>query len=310
MKREFKEATPEERREYYTKEWSSRNLPLFITEYLPHLEFAFDNDGTGPNDRYNAFSTVEEVSRKIKKQSPYAVYSSVSHYTAPSQREEWLRAELVFDIDARDLPVRRCVCEPGQVCEICLEDAKDVALTLIETLKDDFGVSNLFLIYSGRGYHVRCSDEEAMTIENRGSIFDYVTGSKVPQDLFMVKGYSAAFRRMTALNLSKIKEIEMRGGSHIVKNKESIVKALLTRDRVKLEEMVKKKALESLLQEMVLLNAESVDGKCTIDIKRILRLPTSLHSKVSMICTVVDDWEKFDPLRDAAPKFLRNPAEF
>lgn len=302
----FREATPEERREYFTKEWNVKNLPLFITEYLPFLEFAFDNDGSGPNDRYNAFSTLGELSRKIKKQSPYAVYSSVSHYRVPANREDWLRAEVVFDIDGRDLPVRRCSCEPGQVCETCLEDAKEVALTLIETLQDDFGLERLFLIYSGRGYHVRCSDEEAMAIESRGSIFEYITGSKVPQDLFMVKGYAAAFRRMTALNLSKVKALQMRGGSTILENRESIIDALQTRDKVALESIIKKKALEALLQEIALLNAESVDGKCTIDIKRILRLPTSLHSKVSMICTVVENWEKFNPLKDAVPHFLKS----
>jgi DNA primase small subunit len=305
---EFREATLQDRKEYFTREWDVKTLPSFITEYLSSLEFAFDNDGSGPNDRYNAFSDLEELSRKIKKLSPYAVYSSVSHYRVPAQREDWLRAELVFDIDARDLPVRRCSCEPGQVCETCLVDAKEVALTLIETLKDDFGVhDNLFLIYSGRGYHVRCSDQEAMTTETRGNIFDYMTGSKVPQDLFMVRGYSAAFRRMTALNLSKVKELHMKGGSKILANRESIVEALLKRDSVSLKDIIKKKALEALLQEIALLNAESVDGKCTIDIKRILRLPTSLHSKVSMICTVVRDWEKFDPVRDAAPKFLKDP---
>lgn len=301
----FKEATLEERREYYTKEWNAKKIPPFIIEYLPHLEFAFDNDGTGPNDRYNAFASVEELVRKVKRHAPYAMYSSVSHYTIPAQREGWLRAELVFDIDARDLPVRRCACQPGGVCETCLEDAKEVALTLIETLNDDFGIHHLFLIYSGRGFHVRCLDKEAMLIENRGGIFDYVTGSKIPADLYMVKGYAAAFRRMTALNLSKIKELQMRGGSKIVEEREMIVEALVNRDKITLEQLIKKKALESLLEEITLLNAESVDGKCTIDIKRILRLPTSLHSKVSMICTVIDDWEKFDPLKDAAPRFLK-----
>ena len=301
----FKESTPTERREYYTKEWNCKALPSFITDYLPYLEFAFDNDGSGPNDRYNAFSTVADLEKRVKQYAPYAFYSSVSHYLTPFKREEWLRAELVFDIDGRDLPVRRCSCQPGAVCETCLEDAKEVALTLIETLKDDFGLKTLFLIYSGRGYHVRCLDEKAMLIENRGNVFDYVTGSKIPQDLFMVRGYSATFRRMTALNLSKVKELKMRGGSQILEKRESIVDALLSRDRVSLKEIIRRKAFETLLEEISLLNAESVDGKCTIDIKRILRLPTSLHSKVSMICTVVKDWEKFDPLKDGAPQFLK-----
>jgi DNA primase small subunit len=301
----FKEATPEERREYFSEEWRVSSLPSFILNNLPYLEFAFDNDGSGPNDRYNAFSTPAELNQRIKKSSPYAIYSSVSHYRIPSQREDWLKAELVFDIDARDLPVRRCDCESGTVCEICLTDAKEIALTLIETLRDDFGLENIYLIYSGRGYHVRCIDDAATAIENRGSIFDYVTGSRVPSDIFMVKGYSAAFRRMTALNLSKAKTLTMRGGSSILERADAIVEALIKRDKITLEDLITQKRLEHLLQEIALLNAESVDGKCTIDIKRILRLPTSLHSKVSMICTVVVNWETFDPLREAVPSFMK-----
>lgn len=299
---EFREATPEERKEYY-RMWNVKELPSFIAAPLPQLEFAFDNDGSGPNDRYNAFTRGEELAAKVKRVSPYAVYSSISHYRVPSSREGWLRAELVFDIDGRDLPARRCSCSPGEVCETCLEDAKEVALTLIEALRDDFGLKEIFLVYSGRGYHVRCSDEEAMAIENRGGVFDYVTGSRVPQDLFMVRGYSAAFRRMACLTFSKVRELEMRGSSHVLENKQEIIDALLKRDKVTLESIVKRKALEDLMQEIASINAKSVDGKCTIDIKRILRLPTSLHSKVSMVCTVIKDWEKFDPLKDAVPKF-------
>lgn len=299
----FKEATPEERRIYFTTEWEVKALPSFILDNLAYLEFAFDNDGSGPNDRYNAYSSPNELSQKIKNSYPYAMYSSVSYYRLPSQREEWLKAELVFDIDARDLPVRRCQCNLGEVCELCLIDAKDIALTLIDTLQDDFGLERINLIYSGRGYHVRCLDDPATVIENRGPIFDYVTGSRVPQDIYMVKGYSAAFRRMTALNLSKMKSLHMRGGASILERSDAIVEALVNRDKIALETLITKKRLELLLQEIAALNVESVDGKCTIDIKRILRLPTSLHSKVSMICTVVENWEQFDPLMHAVPSF-------
>jgi DNA primase small subunit len=166
-------------------------------------------------------------------------------------------------------------------------------------------VENLFLIYSGRGYHVRCTDKDAMAIETRGKIFEYVTGSIIPDDLFMVYGYPAAFRRMAALTLSKMDHLDMRGGARILEKKESIIEALVNRDRVTLFDLITKKALQTLLEEIAAINTESVDGKCTIDIKRILRLPTSLHSKVSMICTVVKDWEKFDPVRDAAPQFMK-----
>ncbi|MBM4241206.1 MAG: DNA primase catalytic subunit PriS, partial [Euryarchaeota archaeon] len=52
------------------------------------------------------------------------------------------------------------------------------------------------------------------------------------------------------------------------------------------------------------LNMGLVDAKVTIDLKRILRLPTSLHSMVSMKCMEVKNIESFDPFREAVPKFV------
>ena len=46
------------------------------------------------------------------------------------------------------------------------------------------------------------------------------------------------------------------------------------------------------------------DAKVTIDLKRILRLPSSLHSKVSMKCMEVKNRETFDPFDKAVPKFV------
>ncbi len=47
-----------------------------------------------------------------------------------------------------------------------------------------------------------------------------------------------------------------------------------------------------------------VDAKVSIDLKRILRMPTSLHSKVSMRCMEVKNIETFDPLKETVPKFV------
>ncbi|MGZ7120201.1 MAG: DNA primase catalytic subunit PriS, partial [Methanobacterium sp.] len=44
--------------------------------------------------------------------------------------------------------------------------------------------------------------------------------------------------------------------------------------------------------------------KVTIDLKRILRLPSSLHSMVSMKCMEVKNIDSFDPFKDAVPKFV------
>jgi DNA primase small subunit len=47
-----------------------------------------------------------------------------------------------------------------------------------------------------------------------------------------------------------------------------------------------------------------LDAKVTVDVKRILRLPSSLHSKVSLRCMMVKDPENFDPLSEAVPRFV------
>ena len=45
------------------------------------------------------------------------------------------KAELVFDVDAKDIPIRTCECEG--VCEICLNEAREIVCGIIDTLKED-----------------------------------------------------------------------------------------------------------------------------------------------------------------------------
>ena len=59
-----------------------------------------------------------------------------------------------------------------------------------------------------------------------------------------------------------------------------------------------------MVNAMARVNLATIDAKVTIDLKRILRLPSSLHSKVSMKCMEVKNRETFDPLDKAVPKFV------
>ncbi|RLF76914.1 DNA primase catalytic subunit PriS, partial [Thermococci archaeon] len=55
------------------------------------------------------------------------------------------------------------------------------------------------------------------------------------------------------------------------------------------------------------------DGKVTIDVKRILRVPSSLHSKAGFITTYIGskeaDLERFNPFKDAVPRFRKREVE-
>jgi len=61
---------------------------------------------------------------------------------------------------------------------------------------------------------------------------------------------------------------------------------------------------KKMITAMARVNLATIDAKVSIDLKRILRLPSSLHSKVSMKCVEVKDREWFDPLKEAVPKFV------
>jgi DNA primase small subunit len=306
---EFKEASLRERKIYYHEEWKKKDIPDFIIDRITEREFAFDHDGNGYNDRYKAFDTINLFSDFLIKNFPYAVCTSVSFYSNPKNREDWRGAELVFDIDAKDLAVKSCECREGQVCEKCLAEAKEIVLNIKDTLIGDLGIKKLSLVYSGRGYHLRVNDTEVLPLERRSDILEYVTGSKRPNDLFLSHGYSAVYRKMLALTFKKMKEKDLPFNKNIVDSllseKDKIILKIMAghADFLSIKGMGDK-TIKEFLGHVEKINSSLVDGKVTVDVKRILRLPSTLHSKVSMKCVEIKSIDNFDPLKDAVPKFV------
>ena len=312
---EMREATPGERKRFYAEEWNKHELPDFILHTLSLREFGFDLDGTGPSHRYNQFMTVEQLAEFLRNRAPYSAFASVALYEQPSMRKGWLKSELAFDIDAKDLPLKSCGCPPGSVCERCIDEARKVAVEFMETLGEDLGLRNIHVSYSGRGFHIRVVDEAAMKLEQteRGQIVEYITGGVIPTDLTMALGYSKVFRERITRTFGKLSEKELSSARGM---RRALVKRLMAEKEKVLEAMRKgrmeelssfkgmgPKNLDRFLQFLARLNSEFTDGKVTIDTKRILRLPSSLHSGVSMKCVVVRDIEHF-ALEDAIPKFV------
>lgn len=311
---EFHQATLEERKLYYSEEWDKREIPDFILHTLSLREFGFDLEGSGPSNRYNRFTTVEQLGDFLRNKAPYAAYCSVALYEQPWARKGWLKSELVFDLDAKDLPFKSC-CPQGEVCERCLEDAKQVAIQLAETLRSDLDLKQIHFVFSGRGFHLRVTDEAVMGLEQaeRGQIVEYVTGSLVPTDLTLALGYSRVFRERVARTLERLRGEDLaRAGLRrglaklLIKQKQKVIAAIRAGRIKEIEglEGLSTKTLQKLLESLARFNSEVTDGKVTIDTKRILRLPSSLHSAVSMKCMVVRDIEGFSP-DQAVPKFLR-----
>lgn len=323
----FQEATKEERTQYYAEEWKPSDVPSFLRDSIASREFGFDHDGSGPKDRYNQFQDMAQLEVFLKNRGPYAVYSSISYYEEPANRKGYQKAELVFDIDAKDLPVKNC-CSKGEVCEVCLETAKDVVLNIEEILKNELGIKSINFVYSGRGYHMRILDEDIMMFTDieRAYILDYVSGSTLPKKTakrdpwLLTKGHTRIFKNrvkwmlknMSLKDLENIPGIGRITARELYGAKNKIIEEIdETGDKLKaehpfktLEDILKEKRYAQFLDYITRLNASILDAKVTVDVKRILRLPSSLHSKASMKCMLIDDLERFDPLRDAVPKFV------
>jgi len=340
--RVFQEATPEERKRFYEEEWSADKIPDYLVDSIPKREFGFDHDGSGPKDRYRAFGGKEDLEGFIKTRAPYAAYSSVCYYKNPSRREgdrdekKRITAELVFDIDAKDLPVKNC-CPKGEVCTTCLERAKQYAKTITGILEEDLGIGKIHYVYSGRGYHIRIFDGEAMHFEDpeRGYVLDYLCASEVLQGksridwwLLPEKGYTRIFRNSlldvfqnaSMDNLREIANIGATKAQRIIDSREAILEDIRGWNVSPLKQpergeaiklctfpslkIISEKDWKNIITQVARWNASILDAKVTVDVKRILRLPSSLHSKVSMVCTPIKDIGSFDPLREAVPKFV------
>ncbi len=322
----FRTVSVRERKLYYTREWRASKVPAFIRETLGMREMGFDHDGNGPSDRKNVFYDERDLEDYVRLTAPYAVYSSIALYDEPREMRGWKGAELVFDIDAKDLPLRRCGHGQGEVCPVCLEDAKELALDTLIVLKEDFGLENVHVVYSGRGYHVRALDEWVMELDSkaRERILAYVSAAEEVtfEDLFnknvmLSAGYFRVFRLRFGYFIRRI------NGNHLASSgltKAQITKVLENREKI-YHDFVRRSLLTAfprgvgyrtmlkMFHLSVTYSRAYFDGRVTVDVKRILRLPSSLHSKVGMIATYVGsrerDVEKFNPFVSAVPKFRR-----
>ncbi len=312
----LRRATPEERKIYYLEEWKPEDLPTFITDSLEMREFGFDYDGSGPRDRYNRFTSVADLEVFLRERAPFSVYNSISYYNEPEKRKGWIKAELVFDIDAKEMAIKTC-CLEGQVCEECLENAKKISMEITGILRKNLGLKNIFHVYSGRGYHIRVFDDDLMEqgSEVRAEIFEYVRDRVYTPPELIINPPSIISNMMRETieklissgtrNLENIPGIGFKKSRELYERKDEILDDLDSNKITILKEVLGEKLTESFLNYLYKAQIAILDAKVTVDIKRILRLPSSLHSTVSMKCMLIKDLKSFSPFRDAVPRFMK-----
>ena len=295
-------------REYYFRGTEKVEVP----DEVESREFGYMPFGGGMI-RHLSFRSKGEALAEILKQSPSSVYCSNARYDSPSRpidEKGWLGAELIFDIDATDIPTpckrghdlwfcekchasgrlprpEKCPkCGGPSVefhgkCEVCLDAAKEHARRVVGFLTEDFAVdpAAIRVYFSGnRGYHLHVYDKrfDPLGSQARAEIAEYMKGSSLPPSQTI-----ASTLRKRPPSGPQGAGWTRRITGYVGERREDYPGTL-----------------QKLVSEAVASQRALVDSSVTTDVHRVFRLAGTLHGETGMAKTRVESLESFDPQKD------------
>ncbi|HXV46810.1 MAG TPA: DNA primase small subunit domain-containing protein, partial [Nitrososphaera sp.] len=207
---------------------------------IDQREFGYMQFGQAGMVRHLSFKSMKELTATIMKEVPSDIYCSNAYYrfpTYPMQDKQWLGADLIFDIDGKDLrlpcvashsypvcagcghvlppaPDERkdysCTACGGKKadsvlipCEKCIGGSKREVKRLVEFLTGDLGMqrNDIHVYFSGNnGFHIHVSDQAYVPLDPqaRSDLVGYLSGSGLMAE-------SVGVRKGNAENLFFIK---------------------------------------------------------------------------------------------------------
>jgi len=319
--------------EYYSK------ADIEFPPRFDRREYAFIFFGEGGMHRHISFLSRDALISYLKKNSPAHSYYSSAYYRHPDaatmREKEWMGADLIFDLDADHIP--DAIKLPYEKMLVMVKKEME---KLLSFLMDDFGFDkkDMRIYFSGgRGYHCHVSHPDVISLgsQERREIVDYVTArglnikgivkeKSIPKEYFADKtieidprkgGWSGRMARGIIDFLKEIKNMEKEKAIKKLMELEGIgektassLYASLSDERIKRIEDGKidqsrefKRIAIPLIKKLSVSLHSSADEPVTGDIKRLIRLPGSLHGKTGLRVTKVEinELQEFNPLRDA-----------
>jgi DNA primase small subunit len=286
--------------------------------------------------RHLSFNSIGELIATLVMEVPSDVYCSNALYRFPRlqmHEKQWFGADLIFDIDGKDLDLS---CIPSHSypicgncghlstpdkkeyacpscggkkasytsipCNKCVDASKKEAISLISFLTEDLGIGkeNIHLYFSGNnGFHFHIKDSSYIPLDSqaRSDLVDHI----------MAKGLmpeSMGVRKSPSSNLALVKA--PKGGFYYSWRKKIANKLQINAaSTIKLTNLVAEKGgytgfkheVEKIVQEM----SVRIDPQVTMDVHRIFRMPGTLNSKSGLVkirCNI-DTLDSFDPFKDA-----------
>jgi DNA primase small subunit len=279
--------------------------------------------------RHLSFKNIGELVAELVRNVPLDVYYSNAYYGFPSNpinEKQWEGADLIFDIDIKDLNIpcfhdhtfyicnlcgfvnskqKLCInCNKGKTydisiqCKRCIIAIKKEAGKLLEFLRSDLGIEEKFIeiFFSGNaGFHFHVNDPNMRNLDSnsRSNVTDYIIGNGFMCESIGVRKSRNGF--MIKLPKSGI----MNGWRKKIASSMGINQ----KSELKLRHLVEasggydefRNEINSITKKF----GVHIDSQVTNDIHRVFRLPGSINGKSGLTKTKCDDLESFNPNNDA-----------
>jgi DNA primase small subunit len=316
-------------REYYFRQSRLVEAP----DAIDRREFGYAQFGTPGMVRHLSFNNAGELAATLVREVPSDVYCSNALYRFPTlqmQEKQWQGADLIFDIDGKDLGLscvpshtyHACtacghVTPPGELkacpscggsktndisvpCGRCVDGSKKEVGRLVDLLSEDLGIdrTNIRTYFSGNnGFHLYVDDSSYRPLDSqaRSDLVGYITGVGLMAE-------SVGVRRSPGGDLAFVK-FPKSGLGHGWRKKVADKLKIDTGSTIRLTHIVEEKGgyqgFKSELDRMTKEMGVRIDPQVTTDVHRVFRMPGTLNSKSGLAKVRVDDIESFDPFTDA-----------
>ncbi|MDA4129285.1 MAG: hypothetical protein OK457_00800 [Thaumarchaeota archaeon] len=311
-------------REYYFKRVEKIRAPSEIKS----REFGYFPFGGGMI-RHLSFTEIGTFRALLVREAPAGVYCSNSLYqdpTAEMQKKGWIRAELIFDIDADALklpckskhdiwlckdcgrkefglrPASCPTCKGNKLleftwaCPECIEGSKKETFKLLDFLERDFGLSGseISVYFSGNaGFHVQVSKSALDELDQHGrsEISDYLTAQGFMSDVIDPAKLSPEDPGWRGRIARYIRDLPVDSAPFKANDYQKRM--------FEMENRLKEEQIEQLFNSAVNSIAVRIDPMVTADIHRIFRLPETLNNKTGLVKKECENLSSIDPFVEA-----------
>ena len=292
-----------------------------VPERSSEREFGFQKFNSGMT-RHISIKDDKELRLLLMQNIPSDVYCSNAYYSFPNlpmKEKDWKEADLIFDIDAKDLnlPCREnhtlsvcnqckeisknskyCTkCNSSKLekkslpCKICINSSKNEVSKLVEVLIDDLGVvkENIDVYFSGNeGFHVYVYNSEFQQLgpRERSDLADYIMFKGIIPETFGMRKFKPDKNMFPNFDEGGWRERFSKEVFGSKSKRPKIISQLVANGY---------SAFQKTLDEVSEKIGVKIDPNVTMDIHRVFRLPGSINSKSGLSKIMCKDLEKFDP---------------